>query len=223
MIIDQFIYRRGYFLPYTGRTAEETNIGRPGGAITFSLHVNVGDKPKSAWRRKLREWRIWLTAAVKAWVSLDRSIENIIVSVSEETDQQMGYTLSKGQRGRYVGIEEDKEGNPVYDENGEPITTLEREVSYTITLAGAPSELLDKIGKLIRDRFSQQSVLVQDFNRGKSYILALSEGQEQIWNPEPRPKPPARKPQASLTAAYRRVPYQLPPEGRAVRSVRVVV
>ncbi len=157
-----------------------------GGSITFSPDVNVDVKGlRAAVESKIRTW-------LARW-GLARRVHRVVIEVSEETKQGVGYTLGPKSRGHYVAP-----GQKPY-----------REVSYRVDLGGIDSETLDRLAEGLRKNFRQQSVFVHDHNRRKSYLWFGTDEKKPAEEPAEQPDESSAEPspwydKKEVAAALRR-------------------
>lgn len=117
-----------------------------GGMIVFASTVNAIDGIDDEMKALLSEYQESFGAGYfRETVDSYRQEKNL---------EGIGYTLGKNFAGRYVT------GNDEYDDN-----------SFTVDIAGVDSETLQGIAEDLCHNFSQESVLVRDYNENKTYLV----------------------------------------------------
>lgn len=117
-----------------------------GGMIVFASTVNAVDGIDDEMKALLSEYQESFG---------DSYFRETIDSYRQEKNLDgIGYTLGKNFAGRYVT------GDDQFDDN-----------SFTVDIAGVDSETLQGIAEDLCHNFSQESVLVRDYNENKTYLV----------------------------------------------------
>lgn len=117
-----------------------------GGMIVFASTVNAVDGIDDEMKALLSEYQESFGAGYFR--------ETVDSYRQEKGLEGIGYTLGHGFSGRYVN------GDDQFDDN-----------SFTVDIAGVDSETLQGIAEDLCHNFSQQSVLVRDYNENKTYLV----------------------------------------------------
>lgn len=139
-----------------------------GGTITFSPDKNVG---MDTVKKRLKSW--WDTTVQRVFhqKKIDRAVMRVHFR-EQDRSQKTGESYYG------LGYKKESSGKGMYYPQGKG-TPAVKEVSYELTFAGVPSEVLKILAESIRKEFDQESVLVHDRNANESYFKYKNKPREE--------------------------------------------